>query len=320
MYIEGASLIATQHDFLMLWVNIITIISFLIVNGILIYFIIRYRRRSDNDVTSKVDNNLLLEVFWTTVPTLILIWLYIWGLRVFIDMRTVPKDATEINVLGKQWAWTFTYSPKYRKDKKKETVLKSNNILYLEANKPVKLVMQSTDVLHSFFIPAFRIKEDVVPNFYTYTTFTPIFPPQHKGKDKLEYDIFCTEYCGKDHSRMIGKAVILSTKKFKENILKIEQEAGNITSARGQALYNGNCKSCHTLDGTRLVGPSFKGLWGANRKFTDGTEAIVDENYIQESILLPNQKVVEGYPAAMPVQDYNNAEIRSLIQYIKNIK
>ncbi len=320
MYIEGASLNAVGHDSLMLWVNIITIFAFVVLNAVLVYFIIRYRRRSDNDITSRVAHNTTIEVIWTTVPTIIMAWLYVWGLMEFIKMRTVPENAMTIQVNAKQWAWTFTYPSTLRKNPEKATVLKSSNVLYLEEGKATKLVMKSSDVIHSFFVPAFRVKEDVVPHMFTYTTFTPIIPEIHKSKDRVEYYVYCAEYCGKDHSAMLAKAVILSPKRFRQEMAKIEKEAGNITPERGQAIYNGNCKSCHTLDGNRLVGPSFKGLWQKERILADGTKTVADENYVRNSILNPNDQVVKTYPAAMPVQEYNDAEIQSIIEYLKTIK
>ena len=320
MYIEGASLNAPGHDSLMLWVNIVTILSFLIVNSVLVYFIIRYRRRSANDITSRKDNSPTLEVIWTTIPTLVMLWLYIWGLLEFIEMRTIPKNAREINVIAKQWAWDFTYPADLRRNTKKATVLKSSNVLYLEEGQAVKLVMRSTDVLHSFFVPAFRVKEDIAPHIYTYASFTPILNPEYKKKGRKEYDIYCAEYCGKDHSLMLAKAIILSPEKFRNEMDRIEEAAGNISKERGREIYSGNCKSCHSLDGSPLVGPSFKGLWQKERVFTDGSKAIADENYIRESVLYPNKQVLKGYPAAMPVQDYNDAEIQSIIEYLKSLQ
>ena len=320
MYIEGASLNAAGHDSLMLWVNIITISSFLVLNSVLVYFIIRYRRRGPDDITSRKDHSLTLEVIWTTLPTLVFAWLYVWGLVEFIKLRTIPENAREISVSARQWAWNFTYPTDLKKNPKKATILKSANVLYLEENQPVKLVMKSADVIHSFFVPAFRVKEDITPHIYTYTSFTPFIPSRHKKKGKAEYDIYCAEYCGKDHSRMLAKAVVLSPEKFRKEMDRIEEAAGNISAARGRQIYEGNCKSCHTLDGSSLVGPSFKALWQKERVFVDGNRVLADENYVRESVLYPNKQVVKGYPAAMPVQDYDDAEIQSLIEYLKTLK
>ena len=320
MYIEGASVYAASHDYLMLWVNIITISAFLILNSVLVYFILKYRKRSENDITSSIDHSLTLEVVWTTIPTLIMAWLFIWGLVEFIKLRTVPENAIEINVSAKQWTWNFTYPAKVSAGSSKSKSLKTTNVLYLEAGQPVKLIMKSTDVLHSFFVPAFRVKEDIVPNMYTYTSFTPIIPPAQKGKTRVEYNIFCAEYCGKDHSYMLAKAVILEPGPFRQQMAQIRSEVSNISFERGKVIHETNCKSCHTLDGNRLVGPSFKALWKKERQFVDGTKVVADENYIRDSILKPNLQVVQGYPAAMPPQIYSDAEIQSIIEYIKTIR
>ena len=320
MYIEGASTFAASHDYLMLWVNIVTIGAFIILNSVLIYFIFKYRRRSENDITSSIDHSMTLEVAWTAIPTLIMAWLFIWGLVEFIKLRTVPENAMEINVTAKQWTWDFIYPAELGENPKQAIALKTANVLYLEEGRPTKLIMKSTDVLHSFFVPAFRVKEDVVPNMYTYTSFTPIIPPAKKGNDQVEYNIFCTEYCGKNHSYMLAKAVILSPSKFRQQMARIATEASNISAKRGEAIHQANCKSCHSLDGSRLVGPSFKELWKSERQFTDDTKAVADENYIRNSILNPNLQVVKDYPAAMPPQNYSEAEIQSIIEYIKTIK
>ncbi len=317
MYIEGASLNAASHDLLMLWINILTIGAFILLNATLVYLIIRYRKRGEDDETSPIAHSTVLEVTWTVIPTLIMVWLFVWGLQEFIKMRTVPKDAIEIQVTATQWKWDFKYPVSLNANKDKPVVLKTSNVLYLEEGKPTKMIMKAVDVLHSFYVPAFRIKEDVVPNMYTYQSFTPIIPEAHKSKDQVEYDIFCTEFCGRDHSAMIGKAIIMRPSLFKKTMASLEKEASNVSFDRGQAIYQNNCKSCHTLDGSPLVGPSFKGLWAKEREFEGGAKAVADENYVRNSILNPSTQIVKGYPPAMPPQNYNEAEILSIIEFIK---
>ena len=319
MYIEGASLYAPMHDLAMLWVNFITITAFLLVNGVLVYFIIRYRRRSDADITSSIDHNTTIEVIWTVIPTIILTFLYIFGLNSFKTLRHIPEDALEISVKGKQWVWDFTYPSFLLQNQEEPVRLKSTNILYLEENRPTKLIMQSQDVIHSFFIPAFRVKEDIVPGMYTYITFTPLIAKSQKASNRGEYNIFCAEYCGRDHSAMLGKAIVLPKEDFMSMMNSMEEEAGNVSAEIGESIHKNNCISCHSLDGSRLVGPSFKGLWQSNRTFTDGTSVIADENYIRSSILEPNSQVVESYPAAMPVQDYTDSQIDSIIEFLKSL-
>lgn len=336
MYIEGASLNAPHHDLLMFWINVLTIGAFLLVNAVLVYFIIVYRRRGPNDKTSSIAHSTTIEIIWTTIPSIIFVVLYVWGLVGFINMRTAPDDAMIISVSGKQWAWEYTYPAELRTDADKATLIKTYNTLYLEEGQAVKLVMKSQDVLHSFFIPAFRVKEDVTPNIFTYVTFTPLIKEggiklakavldkegekgDVTGNPHARYDIFCTEYCGKDHSYMIGHAVVMAPEDFRAKIASIEREAGDVSAAKGQEIYAGNCVSCHSVDGSRIVGPSFQGLYGANRALADGTSAEADENYLRSSILNPNEQIVEGYPAAMPVQNLSDSEIQSVIEYMKTL-
>ena len=320
MYIEGASTYAPVHDLIMLWVNIITILAFLVVNTALVYFIIRYRRRSDSDHTSDIASSTVLEITWTIIPTIIMVFFYVWGLRTFQAARTVPDNVLDIAVTGKQWIWDFHYPNNLQQNNDRKVRLKTTGTLYLQENRPTRLIMQSQDVIHSFFIPAFRVKEDVVPGMYSYLSFTPLISESQKKDNRAEYVIFCAEYCGRDHSYMSGKVVVLPEAEFLETIAQIEEEANNVSAEIGEQIHNSNCKSCHSLDGTRLVGPSFQGLWGKNRRFTDGTEAVADENYIYNSIMEPNSQIVEGYPAAMPVQDYTNAQINSIIEFLKELK
>lgn len=336
MYIEGASLNAPHHDLLMFWINFLTIGAFLLVNAVLVYFIVVYRRRGPNDRTSSIAHSTTVEIIWTVIPSIVFLVLYVWGLIGFMNYRTVADDAMIISVSGKQWAWEYTYPAELRQDKDKATLIKTTNTLYLEEGRATKLVMKSTDVLHSFFIPAFRVKEDVTPNIFTYVTFTPLIKAggiklakavleddaqnaDETEKEHARYDIFCTEYCGKDHSYMIGHAVVMSPEDFKQKIGTIEREAGDISAAKGERIHKNNCVSCHSVDGSRIVGPSFKGLYGANRPFADGTNADADENYIRTSILYPNEQIVEGYPAAMPVQNLSDSEIASVIEYMKTL-
>ena len=345
MRIIGASTFAPQHDYLMFWVNVVTIGAFILVNSALIYFIVRYRKRTDHDQTSPIAQSMPLEIAWTIIPAIIMAVLAVWGVQLFIDYRTDVPNARQIQVRAKQWAWSFTYPRDWSQtsqtndktnsgkpiknateevkdddddDDASASVLKTNSILYLEAGKPVKLILKSSDVIHSFFVPAFRVKEDVVPNIYTFINFTPILRASDNGR--AEYDIFCTEYCGKDHSAMLARAVILEAEAYREEMAKIQGEASNVSVARGEATHVTQCVSCHTIDGSRQVGPSWQGIWGSQRQLEDGQEVTVDENYIADSIRNPNAQIVEGYPAVMPVQDLSDAEIESVILYIQSLK
>ena len=320
MYIEGFSTVAPLHDFVMNFIHLGVIIPFILVNVVLVYFIVKYRRRGPNDPTSSVDHNSLIEIIWTVVPSLVCLAMFVYGIQVFDEQRTVLPGSKDILVTGKQWAWEFQYPNSLKKDPESPAKIKSYNTLYLQGEEPVRLIMKSTDVLHSFFVPAFRVKEDVVPGMFTYITFTPLSPQKEKGEDKVEFDIFCTEYCGKDHSYMLGKAIVMEPAVYEKQIGQIEEEASNVTPAVGQNIWQNNCRSCHSIDGSAVVGPSFKGLWGAQREMEDGAVVTADENYITESILYPNKQIAKGYAPVMPAQEYSEAQILSIIEYMKTLQ
>lgn len=320
MYIEGFSTVAPLHDFVMNFIHLGVIIPFVLVNIALVYFIVKYRRRGPNDVTSRVEHNSTIEVVWTVIPSLVCLAMFVLGIEVFDGQRTVPENAVDIQVTAKQWAWEFQYPAALKKDPDSRAALKSYNQLFLKAEEPVRLIMKATDVLHSFFVPAFRVKEDVVPGMYTYVTFTPLSPQKEKGKDRVEFDIFCTEYCGKDHSYMLAKAHVLEPAVYESELGKIEEEASNVTPEVGQSIWQSNCRSCHSIDGSAVVGPSFKGLYGSARQLESGESVTADENYITESVLNPNAKVAKGFPPVMPPQDYSEAQIQSIIEYMKTLQ
>jgi cytochrome c oxidase subunit 2 len=237
--------------------------------------------------------------------------IFIYGIKVWTDRRTMPDDseAYVVEVTGQKWAWSFRY-PDGRT---------TAQDLYVPEGKKVKLRMNSQDVLHSFFIPHFRIKEDVVPSFYTYLWFQA---------DKAgSYNIFCTEYCGDQHSGMLGKVHVLDPEiwlRF-ENNLPLDPNKRPLTPLEnGEQLYvKRACEGCHSRDGSQVIGPTFKGLYGRSEIMADGTQITADENYIVESILYPNRKIVKGYPAnQMPSFEgqLSEQDISDLITFIKTLE
>lgn len=350
-FVDTASEFALKRNFTMNLVNFVTFVAFLLTNGALVYFIIRYRRRSENDVTSRVSKNYTVEAVWTIVPSIFFVFFYIIGLKDFRDLRAARNEATKVRVTAKQWAWEFAYPASLRSDGKNRA-LKSYNVLYVEENKPVTLIMKSSDVIHSFFVPAFGVKEDVVGNIYTYVQFTPQISERQKSMKQAErqafyaltqdqeakipqvkdqcvgyepgscatYTIFCTEYCGKDHSYMLGSVVVLKPELYRKKLAELEEASAAIGPAEGEKLYNAACKSCHSLDGSTVVGPTWKGLYGSKRKLTTGQEVVADENYITEAILNPNSQIPEGFNPIMPPQDLSEEQILSVIEFMKTLK
>jgi len=306
----SASTFAPGVDFVLWLVTIISVISCILIGFLLVYFVIKYRRKSDNDQTPAITHDSFLETLWTVIPTILCIVIFIYGYVFYDQYTTTPKNAVEINVTAKQWLWTFDYS----------NGKKTLNELYVPIDQPIRLVMQSDDVLHSFFVPAFRVKQDLMGNRYTYINFT--------ATKEGVFDIYCTEYCGTAHSNMLGKVHVLSKEKFASwedgSAKKVQKASSNLPPAEvGRQLYSDKgCVACHSIDGADGVGPTWKGLFGKNRIFADGTSILADENYIKESILYPGEKILEGYGPVMPSYKglLEDSDITAIIEYIKSLK
>lgn len=314
--------IAREVDSLYTFLNVASLISFAILIGGMAFFVFKYKRQSEKDLTPYISHNTFLEFLWSFIPFVIFIVVAVWGIFIYEDMRNMPEDGLEVRVFAKKWEWSFSY----RNGKMVTNTLGDDGeisyaTMVVPVNKPVKLIMASEEkaaraVLHSFFVPAFRIKQDVVPGRYTALHFTAT---------KLgNFNIFCTEYCGTGHSKMLGKIRVVTEEEFNA-WLSADEDAGEMTLAeRGKVVYQQNqCIGCHSVNGSRIVGPTFKGVFGSQRELADGSKVKVDENYIRSSILNPNGQVVKGYPAnIMPVYKgvLTDAQITQLIEFIKSVE
>jgi cytochrome c oxidase subunit II len=299
---EGTEL-AGQIDSLyafLLWVSAIS--SVLVIGG-LTYFAIKYKRNSENDKTPNITHNTFLEFVWSFVPFVIFMIVFGWGWYLFHQLRTAPANAFEVRVDGQKWYWNFVY-------KSGKT---STGTLVVPAGEPIKLVMTSRDVLHSFFVPAFRIKQDVVPGMYSTLWFNAPKPGN--------YQVFCTEYCGDQHSAMLAKVQVLPRADF-DKWLQDNPYKGLTLAQVGQVAFGAKCTVCHHPTAEKKVGPGMLALFGKNREFTDGTSLVADENYIRESILNPMAKVVKDYPGAMPtfLGQLSEDELNGIIEYLKTLK
>lgn len=302
---EGTK-IATQVDNLYAFLLVTSFIACLIVIGGMIYFVWKYKRKTPNDKTAYISHNTFLEFLWSFIPLVIFLGVFAWGWYVYHDMRSMPKDALEIHVTGKQWAWEIEY----------KSGVKTGNLIMVPVNKDVKLIMTSKDVLHSFYIPSFRQKQDLIPGMYTALWF---------NANKLgEFHVFCAEYCGTQHSGMLATLKVVSQEDY-DKWLEEESQVGSLPLAqRGEKLFSIKaCASCHsTTDASVRVGPSLWKKFGA-KEVTETGEVAVDENYIRESILNPNAKVVKGFPhGVMPTfqGQLSETELNALIEYIKTLK
>lgn len=301
---EQGAVWAEKVDWLNNFISWTAFICTFAITGVMLFFAWKYRRRPGNETTAYITHNNLLEILWTAIPTLACIFVGFHGYRIYHEMRTPPSNALEINVTGQKWAWSYKYPNGKTADKD----------LVVPVGKPIRLVLKSKDVNHSFFLPTMRVKEDAIASDYHYLWFTPI---------KIgESHIFCAEYCGNSHSAMTGTLKVVSQEEFEDfvNDRKVEDLP---PEEIGKKLYQTKaCMTCHSLDGNRGVGPSFKGLFGKVETFEDGSTLTVDENYIRESILVPTKKIVKGFAPAMPAFEgqLKDEEIQGLIAYIKTIK
>ncbi|MCT4641094.1 MAG: cytochrome c oxidase subunit II [Bacteriovoracaceae bacterium] len=306
---DRAAVNAHLVDDLYYFVFILSIVGLVGLMGVMVFFIVRYHR-SQNDKSAYIPHNALAETIWTVVPTIIFVGIAVWGLIAFYEAEKKDPNALEIKVTGKQWMWEFGY-------KKGNLEANITDVMYVPINTPVHLDMTSTDVLHSFFVPSFRIKRDTVPGMRTKLNFTAT---------KLgDFQIFCAEFCGTAHSKMRGIVRVVSKKRF-QRWLNREIKEANISDPveLGSRLFaRKGCTSCHSVESNTIIGPGLKGLWGAKREFADGSSiTAADAEYIRESILMPNAKVVKGYPAKMNsfAGQLTEKEIDYLIEYIKTLK
>ncbi len=302
---KAASTVASEVDALFYFIFYASLFFFVLVTFAMIYFAIRYRKKGKFTLTSSISHNTALEVTWTVIPTILVFVIFIWGFKDFLNLNVVPRGAMEIKVTGQKWFWSFDYPEGL-------TVV---NDLTVPVNKPIKLLMSSKDVIHSFFVPSFRVKMDVVPNRYSIIWF--------EANQTGEFNLFCTEFCGKGHSEMIGKVKVVTQDEYENWLAANADPSEGLTMEEfGEKLYKSKaCVTCHSIDGSANQGPTLKGIFGKSEQMTDGTTIVVDENYLRESMLEPAAKVVKGFQPVMPPYQglLNDKEVDALIAYIKSL-
>ncbi len=303
----NASAISDASDDLFYGVLGMSIFLFLAITAAVIYFVLKYRIRPgkhEKPLPSSSHNDAM-EVTWTVIPSIICVFLFLWGWRAYIDMTTPPRHATEINVYATQWAWLFNHEGGIADD-----------VLHVPVNEPVRLVMTSQKVLHSFFVPAFRVKQDLVPRRFTQVWFRATKPGV--------YRLYCTEYCGMDHSCMKTWVKVHEPGGYEQYLQKMKARAADMDPvALGKQIYaQRGCIACHSLDGAPRVGPSFKGIWGEEHVMASGEKVTVDENYITESVVDPQAKIRATFPPSMPsfAGQLSDAELNGIIEFIKSLK
>ncbi|MFN0158560.1 MAG: cytochrome c oxidase subunit II [Bacteroidota bacterium] len=297
---DRASTVAGEIDALYYFLVMVSLFFSLVIVIGLVYSAVRYRKGSKASRAGAVHDNLKLELAWSIIPLFISIGIFVWAARIFFDMHVAPPGAMEIYVVGKQWMWKVQHPEGNREI----------NELHVPIGKPVRLIMTSQDVIHSFYIPAFRIKQDVLPGRYS----TQWFEATKTG----EYHLFCAEYCGTSHSGMIGKVVVMEQADYEQWL----SGAGSATMAvTGEQLFQQyGCQTCHKSGPTQR-GPALVGLFGKQVKLASGETVTANEEYIRESILSPNKKLTQGYQPMMPTykDQLNQEQLNHIVEYVKSL-
>lgn len=314
---KAASKTAVEVDAMFNFIMWINYIFTAIIGVLMVVFCIKYRRRPGVRADQTITHNTPLEIFWSVIPTILCAIMFWGGYTTFLDMRTPPPDAMQVKVNAFQWGWKFNY----------DNGVESTGEFHVPENTPIEMLMTSNDVIHSFHLPAFRQKSDILPNRYTKVWFD--------SGEPATYRVYCSEYCGRAHGNMYAKLVVEPREDYEkwleaEGNWTIDKSTGELKTPLeiGTLVYTRQaCKTCHSIDGSRGTGPSFAGLWDEPRSFDaskskDATPTKADENYIRKSILNPHDQIVDGYGANMTV--YNpmlpEVQIFGIIEFIKSLK
>jgi cytochrome c oxidase subunit 2 len=301
LFPEAASTFAKDVDGLYLFIVAVCAFFTLLVTFLVLFFGIRYRRRQGNEIGARIEGNLPLELLWSIIPTMIAMVMFGWGASLYFHMRRPPAESMHMYAVGKQWMWKFQHPEGQREI----------NELHVPVGKAIKMTITSEDVIHSLYFPSFRTKIDAIPGRYTELWFEA---------DKVgRYHIFCAEYCGTNHSGMIGTVIVMEPAAYQAWL-----QGGGLEgtlSQRGAKLFQDlACVTCH-LDTGQGRGPSLKDIIGTKVDFTDGSSATVDEGYLRESILNSQAKVVKGFQPLMPTFQglVSEESLVSLIEYLKTL-
>jgi cytochrome c oxidase subunit 2 len=300
---ESASTLSGKVDALYFYLSGVTVFFSLLIGGVITFFVIKYRRRLPNEIPRPIAGSHKLETIWSVIPFLLAMSMFAWGAQIYFQNSRPPQNANEVYVVGKQWMWKIQHS----------TGQREINELHVPIGRKIKLIMTSEDTIHDFFIPAFRIKADVLPGKYT----TQWFEATKPGT----YHLFCAEYCGMNHSGMIGSVVVMQPTEFDSWL------SGNVSqqspAVAGQQLFQSlGCVSCHGANGEGGRGPALAGLFGSKVFLGNGQTLTADEAYIRESIENPAAKVVNSFNPIMPTfqGQVTPEQLIQIISYIKSLQ
>jgi cytochrome c oxidase subunit 2 len=301
LFPQQASSMAGQVDAIYFFMVAVTAFFGLLIAGMIVTFAIKYRRRHPNEVGVAIHGSLALELMWTFIPFFIAMGMFAWGAKVFFDLYRVPAGAMEIFVVGKQWMWKVQHGSGHREI----------NELHVPVGRPVKLIMGSEDVLHSYYIPAFRVKADVIPGRYNMLWFTATKPGR--------YPLYCAEYCGTKHSGMIGTIVVMEPAEFQSWVGG--GRSSDTPAVAGEKLFQSQgCVACHR-QGASIPAPVLTNVFGSTVTLQTGATVVADEAYLRESIVNPQAKIVAGFQPLMPTFQglVTEEQILQLIAYIKSL-
>jgi len=300
---ESASTLSWKVDALYFFLSGVTIFFTLLISGVLIFFVLKYRRRSLHEVPRPVAGSHKLETLWSVIPFLIAMTMFAWGAQLYFEQFRSPQNAVEVYVVGKQWMWKIQHT----------TGQREINQLHVPVGRKVKLIMTSEDVIHDFFIPAFRIKTDVLPGRYTSQWFEATKPGT--------YHLFCAEYCGMNHSGMIGSVIVMEPRDF-DNWLSGNTNQQSPAVAGQQLFQTLGCVSCHGAAGEGGRGPALAGLFGSRVSLASGQTVTADEGYLRESIVNPQGKLVTGFGPIMPTfqGQVTEDQLVQLVAFIKSLQ
>lgn len=298
---EQASTLAGKVDMLYFFLVLVSLFFAFLIFFLIYIFAVKYRRRSEEDIPREMPGLIKLELLWAGIPFILVMVVFAWGATLYFDTYTPPEDALEIYVVGKQWMWQIQHPSGQREI----------NELHVPVGQPIKLTMATEDVIHSFFIPSFRVKKDVVPGRYTTMWFEATKPG--------EYHLFCAEYCGTDHAKMRGQVVVMAPLDY-QNWLSNNESSEPLALVGQKKFQQLACQTCHG-ETASTRGPALTGLFGKRVQLENGQVTLADEEYIRESILNPNAQITAGYKPVMPTFKGQLSEkgIIEIMAYVKSL-
>jgi cytochrome c oxidase subunit II len=303
LYPEQASNFAPQVDALMIFITAICLFFAAAITAAIVIFFFKFHRKSKDEIGVPIHGDMRLETMWIVIPGFLALVMFGWGAVVYVDYRHPPRDTLDIYVIGKQWMWKIQ-QPNGRRE---------INELHVPVGRSVKLVLASEDVIHDFFVPAFRVKMDVVPGRYNTMWFRPTKPGR--------YHFFCSQYCGTNHAIMGGWVTVMEPSDYAAWLSGSSGGEANPVAVGEKLFVEKACITCHLANGTGRA-PSLNGMYGAQVLLADGSTVVADEAYIRESILQPNAKIVARYLPLMPTfqGQLTEEQILALTAYIKSLQ